>query len=148
MDDYTNDIRNAINKLGLREAEFSKCDTVESAKLASIAKERFVIGNPRVWWLGFSPPYQSHSYDKPDEWKARLNAAIPEGTKKCWLIGEPDSDTTPYTVYVTDTSKVAEVLSQCRFFEYYLVDPNLNWIIADTDHNQLIVAQPIAPRTS
>jgi hypothetical protein len=146
MGDHNDDIRSALDKLGLSEAEFSRCDAVESTNLARVAEERFVVGAPRVWWMGFSPPYQSRGYNGPAEWRTRLNEAIPDGTRKCWMISEPGSAATSPTVYVADACKVADVLGECRFFEYYLVDPNLDWIIADTDHNQIVVARPVAAK--
>jgi hypothetical protein len=134
------ELEDAVEQLELSTPQFSKCDSPKASDVARTAKQRFVSGNPRVWWLGFQQPYETFPYRSPDDWAQRLESVIPHGTTRCWLIAESSSET--YPVYDVDVATVAAVLEECSFFEYYLVDPAFAWIVADTDHNQILVARP------
>jgi hypothetical protein len=141
MNNCEGEIASAVKALGLGEAQVSKCDSAKSTEVARRAKGRFVEGNPRVWWLGFRKPYDSRTYGDSNDWEQRLMTTIPHPTKRCWLIAESESEA--YPVYDVQIGTIVAVLKECCFFEYYLVDPDFNWIVADTDHNQLILARPI-----
>ena len=44
-----------------------------------------------------------------------------------------------YPVFDVQIAVLTSILKECSFFEYYLVDPEFRWIIADTDHNEILV---------
>jgi hypothetical protein len=60
----------------------------------------------------------------------------------CWFVPEVEDD--PYPVYQTTVPIVEKILSQCSFFEYYLLNKPLDLLLIENDHNQIIVAQYIA----
>jgi hypothetical protein len=140
MMDEKRQIAAAMKKLGFPPDRFDRCDERKAADVARLAKQRFVNGNPRVWWLGLKEPYEAHEYHDPNEWAKRLRDVVPRDTERCWLIVESDREA--YTVYDVALDAVGQVLSECGFFEYYLVGPDFSWIVADADHNQLLVARP------
>jgi hypothetical protein len=141
MSNWEREISNAIEQLGFSASEFVKSEREKATEIVRVAKSRFVADNPRVWWLGFRQPYDSQSYGALDDWERRLKSLIPRGVTHCWLIAECNHNDHP--VYQVSVAVVASVLKECSFFEYYLVDSDFEWIIADTDHNSLIVARHI-----
>lgn len=140
------EMASAVVRIGLSPSQISKCELAEAIRVRHVTQRQFVIGDPRVWWLGFQAPYEAVSYRSPDDWAQRLNALIPLGTDRCWLVSEGERDDSP--VYDVAVGVVTSILSECSFFEYYLVDLEFRWIIADTDHNQLLLAHPIQVRES
>jgi len=36
---------------------------------------------------------------------------------------------------------VIQILGDCFHFEYYLVSKNLDWLMIETDHNELLIVQ-------
>jgi len=136
MSSHEQEIAGAVKVLALSAAQFLRCDPAKSHAVAIAAKGRFVVDEPRVWWLGFRRPHETHAYGDLQDWERRLVATIPPGTTRCWLIVESDGDS--YPVYDVEVDVVAGVIKECSFLEYYLVDPEFNWIVSDTDHNQLI----------
>ncbi len=139
MSEDEHEIDGAAKRLGVSAAQVSRCDSTESAEIADAARSRFVSDSPRVWWLGFRQPFDSHPYSDSKNWERKLVELIPRGTNSCWLIVE--SDRSIYPVYKIQIDTILSVLRECSFFEYYLVSLNFDWIIADTDHNELIVAR-------
>ena len=146
MNSCERELADAVKQLGLSTSQFSKCEPPQADDVARTAKVRFVTGNPRVWWLGFQQPYETFPYDSLDDWARRLSGVIPHGTARCWLIAESTTET--YPVYDVQVESIVAVLKECSFFEYFLVDPAFKWIVADTDHNQLLVARPIDEKKS
>jgi hypothetical protein len=68
-----------------------------------------------------------------------LKACDDVKAKVAWLVIESDGET--YPVYrVARIDAVPLVLAECPFLEYYLIDHDYGWLIADTDHNELLVA--------
>lgn len=140
------EIASAVIRLGLGSSQISKCEPAEAMRVARLTQSQFVVDDPRVWWLGFQALYETVPYGSSDDWARRLNALIPLGTDRCMLICDCERD--DYLVYEVAVGVVTSLLSECSFFEYYLVDPEFRWIIADTDHNQFLLARSAQGRES
>lgn len=136
--EYAVQVDEAIISLGIDPLSFMKCDHGKTREIVSLAKERFVRGNPRAWWLALKQPYKTYPYRK-GEWPDCLMRNVPPNTRSCWLIIESDSD--DYPVYRAAIAEIPNVLGECNFFEYYLVGENCEWLIADTDHNEVIFTE-------
>lgn len=99
----------------------------------------FLTGNPSPLWQGLRSKASSVSYQK-SEWAEKVLAVCERlDLREGWLILESDSD--QYPVYrFFDARDVVRLLSECSFVEFYLVDLELRSLVADTDHNELLVA--------
>lgn len=135
QNEYAAQVDEAIVGLGIAPHAFVKCDREKAREVAGLAKERFVRGNPRVWWLALKQPHEAYPYQK-EEWPECLMRHVPPKARSCWLIIESDSD--DYPVYKAVISEIPNVLGECGFFEYYLVGEYVEWLIADTDHNEVM----------
>lgn len=130
----TKELHEAISTLGVAQS-FAALPPDEARALASAVKSRFVTGNPRVWWLGFGQSTTSTTYETPAEWAALLAERL-ASVESCLFIPEPEDGEA--AVYRVRPEAAIRVLGECAFFEYYFADESLTWILADTDHNQLI----------
>ena len=136
-------IERAIEILNLDSNDIVRLEMQQTEQLIEVAKTRFVEGNPRAWWLSLRVPYQIAAQDTSSGAPSLMKHwAIDEPF--CWLV--PEVEDGSYPVYQTTVPIVEKLLSQCRFFEYYLLNKPLDLLLIENDHNQIIVAQYIANR--
>ncbi len=138
MNEIEAEIDGAVGLLGIAEEKWRKLSVAQSREICQAAKGRFVVDDPRAWWLDLSQPAESHSYPKGDGHQF-VHLYVPEGNERCWFIPETEEDELP--VYDVCISEVRRVLSECSYFEYYLVDKRFEWLIIENDHNEVIVAK-------
>lgn len=96
-------------------------------------RARFVNGSPRVWWLGLKTPYIYYDSDT-----TRLSQVLPELAGKLFFIPESD-DEDPLPVFRIEASDIESLIDECPFFEYYVVDSNKSWLVAETEHDVFII---------
>ncbi|MFJ2331797.1 DUF6756 family protein [Pseudomonas helleri] len=63
----------------------------------------------------------------------------PPTTGDVWLIVDEDND--EKFVFSLPLSKIKKITEECRYFEYYIVDKNLKWLLAENDHGDLIFSE-------
>lgn len=95
-------------------------------------RARFVDGSPRVWWLGLKTPYVYY-----DSASTRLSQVLPSLSGKVLFI--PELDEGPLPVFGIEASGIETLIGECPFFEYYVVDADKAWLVAETEHDILIV---------
>jgi hypothetical protein len=105
-----------------------------AADIQTQAKSKFVIDNPRAWWMSLSRPYEQF-----DSKKTKLSDVLPGRTGRGWLIAETEMANLP--VYAIDLSQLPALLGECPYFEYYVLGSDLNWIVAESDHNVYFVCR-------
>jgi hypothetical protein len=117
-----------------------KLPPAEALRGLASTRGAFIEGNPRALWLGLrnverhARPYTSATWES-----CLLEACATVGATDGWLILEADGDEHP--VYrCSDFGVLPRVLGECLYFEYYLVDERSRWLIADTEHNEILVA--------
>ncbi|HWQ33701.1 MAG TPA: DUF6756 family protein [Blastocatellia bacterium] len=130
------EIEKAIAALGLPKSRIRRCDADEALAIQQKARDIFVVGTPRVWWLALRHPFQSHVFDETTGLDF-LDYLIPHNDQRCWFI--PESEESLLPVYDADISAVKDILGECPFFEYYLVGKNYDWLLLENDHNEVIV---------
>jgi len=79
-------------------------------------------------------------FDYPDGFGFQdLIRHVPEGNLRCWFVPETEEQYPP--VFDVEVDRVSRVLGECTYFEYYLVGKRFDWMIAENDHNQVIVSR-------
>jgi hypothetical protein len=139
MNEIEAEIDSAVDSLGIGAERWRKLSLDQSREICQTAKSRFVIGNPRAWWLGLREPAQSHSYPKGDGCQF-VHLYVPAEDERCWFIPETEEKDLP--VYDVCVSELRRVLGECRFFEYYLLSNRYQWLIVENDHNEVLVVRP------
>jgi len=128
------EIQNALDVLKLSSASFKRLDASAAQQIVDKAKAKYVVGNPRAWWLSLKEPYKSYEYDL---FTNDLSEYIPNQETECYWI--PESEEEHLSVYDTQISAVRQILEQTPFFEYYVLGKNLDWLLIENDHSELIV---------
>jgi hypothetical protein len=126
-------IKNALAVLKLSDR---RMETVESERVLSAAQRRFVHGAPRVWWLGFGAINSSQAVET-----SRLSSLVEDSDEIGWFI--PETEGGGNLVYRLTAKEVEAVVEDCPFFEYYFLDAGEQRLIAETDHNQFVIASPV-----
>ncbi len=135
-------IAEAAAALELGSEQLRRLDQAAAAEVVARVRERFVAGDPRVWWMSLRLPYTSHPAPRDPEDDPR--ALFPVQVERCWLMPDPDEhDELP--VYELDPAQLMPLLGECPFFEYYLIDRELRWLLVETEHNQIQVVPAARP---
>jgi hypothetical protein len=143
MSEIVRELQAALWRLSLPEEAFRPCDEELAEVVVSLAKERFVEGNPRSWWHALKHRGTVFAYPKRDGC-LHLLEHIPPEERRCWFIPETEEENLP--VFDVQTAALAPVLSRCFCFEYYLVGKNFDWLVIETAYHDVIVSRvPTAP---
>ena len=104
--------------------------------LAAIART-FVNGHPRAWWLGLRGPVRAQSFADDSGYRHLQDVAPQVGGNVWWVVDDGEQE--PF-VFDIPLARVGEVIAECRYVEYYLVAKTLDWLLAENDHGQLLLA--------
>jgi hypothetical protein len=112
-------------------------EPARKTEILSEIQARFIKGNPRAWWSSFLSKPIMQSFDDNSGYLHVCNF-VPPSTDNVWLIVDEDNEA-KYLLSLP-LRKVPSVLEECRFFEYYIVDKQLNWMMAENDHGDLMLS--------
>lgn len=139
-------VRDAVRGLGLTPAACRVCEEDEAVRLNDLVKRRFVRGSPRVWWLALKRVNDRSAYDSFDEERRQVNDRLASlGVARgdaLWFFPDAD-DGGPLPAFEATLESVLLVLGDTPVFEYYLVGKGLDWLLASTDHNELLLCRAI-----
>ena len=95
-------------------------------------KNRFVLGNPRVWWLSFRFPPKEHHYD--DDYQYKRISCFLNNEDFCYFIAELDVT----HIFKARVADAVFIIGECSFFEYYVVSMDLKKLICETEHGDFL----------
>lgn len=101
-------------------------------------QEKFIVGNPRVWWLSLKhkPIVYSFVQEDPDEEFVYPHEKIIDFfdlEEIVWFVIEDEP-----LLLKTTVSHVIEIIENCIPFEYNLVSENYDRLLCETDHDDLL----------
>ncbi len=127
MDEQYQELLRCIESLDARE----KIQELGGDVLDRI-KNRFVLGNPRVWWLSFRfPPKEYHYYD---DYQYKRISCFLNNEDFCYFIAELDVT----HIFKARVADVVFIIGECSFFEYYVVSMDLKKLICETEHGDFL----------
>jgi len=138
MGEIVKALESAVQTLGLASEVFVRRPAADAEQIVKKARDTFVKNNPRVWWLSLAQPALYFEYPRGDG-PQHLVDHIPGDEARCWFI--PETEELEWPVYDAEVSHLAAILGECPFFEYYLVGKDVDWLIVENDHNQLVLAR-------
>ena len=130
------DIRQLIQELSLTE-QLRELASEEAHQVLATAKELFVHGNPRSWWLNLKIPAQAVQYPNATGYLHLADHLSGVG-ERFWFI--PELETNDLPVFDAELSAVAELLRESPFFEYYVLSKDYRQLLIENDHNQVLLA--------
>ena len=108
----------------------------EAHEIIAKAKDTFVQDNPRAWWMSLKG-----NVTLIDSKKYNLEEVLPPSSNGYWFIPETEADELP--VFDLTLLEIKGVLNECPFFEYYILDKKILWLVVESDHNQFHLAKII-----
>jgi hypothetical protein len=112
----------------------------ETSELATQVARHFGFSMNGRWWWEELPKAgaTSISYTSGEDGLGALLKVIPEASQHV-LLFVTDDEPPPWPCIGGAVGPLVAMLRQQRFFEYFIVDSTMQWIVFDTHHNQLIV---------
>jgi|GEM_PF-3414449 len=119
-----------------------KIDNDEAKAIIQTAETTFIIGNPRVWWLGLNENlFYIESHDAINEYEI-VSLLLQE--KFFYFVPELDEEATgALPIYLTNYYSLRLLLDNLPYFEYYIFDNTFTWIMIENDHDELIIGKMI-----
>ena len=105
--------------------------------LKTIADIYITDRSSRWWWSSLSKKSKRISYKRNDGLSALRDLINIED--QCFLV-VTDDEFPPWPIYFGRIDRILEILSECRYFEYFLAAENNEWVVFDTHHNELVVS--------
>jgi hypothetical protein len=130
-DDKYLELINAIQELCISNQVFEIIGDEKYAVMEEI-KNKFVVGNPRVWWLSFKKKPQNYVFD--DEFQYRRIVDFFNYDEWCYFIAELNE----LHVFKLSIKNVINIINECSFFEYYIISTDLIRLLCETDHGDLL----------
>lgn len=131
-DQIYSELINAIQELGIAE-QVSELIGDNKISILKEIKEKFVADNPRVWWLSFKKKPQNYVFE--DEFQYKRIVDFFNENEICYFVTELDD----LHVFKTSIKNIIDMINECSFFEYYVVNLNLTNLLCETDHGDLLL---------
>ena len=108
----------------------------EADQLRATIARRFGFPESRIWWWETLPNDGiSYSDNKGFDKLEQLLSA----KKSPLYLFVTDDEPPPWPCITGPLESLVQLLREERFFEYFIVNHNLDWILFDTHHNRLII---------
>lgn len=110
----------------------------ESTLIDRIARD--FIQNPSMirWWASLRFKSVRFPYGHGSPWD-ELQRVLADWKTATLVV--TDDEAPPWPAYRGSCSAIVEVLQNCRFFEYFLVAPDVSMVVFDTHMNDLITTR-------
>lgn len=110
---------------------------VESTRRRVLVRERFNLPENHSWWWQCLKEARSFSYTDGDAGLNLLKNTVPDKAQVVWLF-VTDDELPPWYCISGTIDYLVEMLREHRFFEYFVADPDVSWVVFDTHHNELV----------
>jgi len=125
------EIRNILSS-GVREL-----DEAEARGVVEEVGRRFIRGTKKLWW------WENLSVDScaliyGDSDGLAMVSELLDDDESIWIVAT-DDECGPWPVWEGRASDIVEMLGNLRFFEYFILSREYQWIVFDTHHNTLVV---------
>jgi hypothetical protein len=136
METVAAEIDHAIRGLGLPTEAIRKLAPMDADRVYSAALQHFVsTQNPSWWWESFRQESMSRAFLGDSGWRHLLDL-VPDPEEKVWFITEEDASPF-YIVYEASPRALRQLLGECYFFEYYLIDQDHEWLLCENHHRMM-----------
>lgn len=127
-DEKYSEIQVAINQLNLKD-QFTEIDNNDLLKKIQAI---FVHNNPGVWWLSLK--YSPSKLIAKNEFEYLEISNYLDAESSCYFIAELDHT----HLFKSKVKHVQDVIGECSFFEYYVIDKKIEKFMCETDHGDLL----------
>lgn len=136
METVADEIDSAIRVLGLSSEAIRKLAPLDADCVYTAALHHFVSRKDSAWWWeSFRQESTSRAFLGDSGWNHLLDL-VPDPEERVWFITEEDAPPF-YIVYEASPRALRELLGECHFFEYYLIDQDHEWLLCENHHRMV-----------
>lgn len=129
------ELMEAISDLKI-EDKVQKFTGEEKERILFKLQEKFVSGNPRVWWLALKYKPTSFFFERQDPHKEIVNFFDKE---EVWFVIEDEFNANEQILYKTKIRYVIDIIEEnCTYFEYNIISENYDKFLCQTDHDDIL----------
>lgn len=126
----------AISDLKI-EDKVQKFTGEEKTRILFKLQEKFVSGNPRVWWLALKYKPTSFVFERQDPYKEIINFFDKE--EEVWFVIEDEFNANEQILYKTKILYVIDIIEEnYTYFEYNIISENHDRFLCQTDHDEIL----------
>ena len=103
----------------------------------AVAKKYIGNRNQTWWWESLKHKSVTIKYDDSDGLMLLEKIVGNDNAEVIFVV--TDDEPEPWAVFQGNFRSIIQVISEQRFFEYFITDQNYSWLIFDTHHNSLVV---------
>jgi hypothetical protein len=131
------ELKEAINSYSDDHPQLRVLASDEAESIRTKVALRFGFREGQAWWWERLPPSSRSFAYSEGEGLAQLMAMAPNRIEPVYLF-VTDDDPPPWLCLSGPLQALVEMLNELRFFEYFIIDQSMRWIVFDTHHNALI----------
>lgn len=120
----------ALRKCGLSDQEPNN-----KQEILEKIQDAFVVGNPRAWWTNLKIKPIVRNYEG-DSGYLHIGELAPSSEESVWFLVDEDNE--EKFLFDVPLHAVPEIIKECRYFEYYIAAQDLQWLLAENDHGDLL----------
>ena len=136
MGNVIKEIDAAVKLLNIDSLSFVRLSPKQNENLYQRLLKKFVASGERQWWWE-DFKLASYNFDEHPNRMAQLRKILANIKEKVWFMPE-DDEYDFYPIYESVPALIPDILSECFFFEYYIISKKENWLICENHHNHLI----------
>lgn len=110
-------------------------------RMANAMAQRYAIDSSKLrWWEGMGVPSRTTQY-QPHEGLNLIRKLVDGNPQVVMFV--TDDEPPPWPAVRGPLDQVLFIVSEQRFFEYFLVPESLEWLIFDTHDNALVASSTL-----
>ena len=130
------ELMEAISDLNI-EDKVQKFTGEEKERILFKLQDKFVDGNPRVWWLALKHKPTSFIFERQDPYKEIVKFFDKE--EEVWFVIEDEFNANEQILYKTKILYVIDIIEEnYTYFEYNIISENYDRFLCQTDHDEIL----------
>lgn len=124
-------INEALNATGIPATAFCELAPGESTRILRELKTRFCGGADPTWWW--------EHYANALSWRPEVGGftLLPRLCPDEYVLFIPHGENVEH-VYLSTPHRISQVLGECPAFEYSVAGQELDWLLTETHHDELV----------
>ena len=132
------ELMDSIRLFSKKKNAIKELDVERSRDLLGFFSEVFVSDSGRRWWWE-ALRCDAKTIEYGDDDGLEIIKKILTGVDSVFFV-VTDDEFPPWSVFKGRLDDVLELISEQRYFEYFLFREGMDWCVFDTHHNSLVVA--------
>jgi hypothetical protein len=109
-----------------------------AAALLHALSKKFDFNYQQRWiWENLQPVIVKKYDQSPAVWRAAVFSFLEKFDRRLYLVAT-DEEYYPWPVFHCANTMLLPLLTDLRFFEYFVFDESMNCVLFDTHHNELL----------